>query len=272
MAFYRPGARGGRQSAVPEVPEARRPERSRVAGWSALALVLPVVVSAAMVPLRDDIDRSTAALVLVLPVVLVAVRGGRVPAGLAAVAAPLSFDVLLTRPYQRLDIAVAADVEAAVILLVVGLTVAVLVSNAAHAQTVAKAREREVRALEAVIQASRSSSSDEELAERTCTALTDLLELRSCRWSPGYRGSAYPVLEVGGEVSDSGLKDRAPLPSTGVEIPVLNGGHELGRIVAVPASDRPRLTGGAGCCVGRRRLVRPCVESWRTVVRSWECA
>ena len=239
MAFYRPARRRGPSTDVPEIPEGRPRGRALRVGWSAAAVLLPLLASLAMVPLRDDIDRSTAALVLVLPVVFVAVHGGRVPAGIAAVAAPLSFDVLLTRPYQQLEIAVAADVEAAVILLVVGLTVAVVASDASRANVVASARGREVVALDAVIGASGGSVSEDELAERTCVALTELLDLRSCRWRPGYHGSAYPVLDVKGDVSGAGRRDRAPLPATGVEIPVRGGGRELGRLVVVPSTDRP---------------------------------
>ena len=239
MVLYRPARRRGPSTEVPEMPQDRPRRRAARVGWSAAAVLLPVLTSLVMVPIRDDIDRSTAALVLVLPVLFVAVHGGRLPAGVAAIVAPLSFDVLLTRPYQRLEIAVAADVEAALILLVVGLTVAVVASDASRASIVASARGREVGALDAIIGASAGSVSEDELVERTCLALTELLDLRSCRWRPGYRGAAYPVLDVTGDVSGPGRRDRAPLPATGVEIPVRGGGRELGRLVAVPSTDRP---------------------------------
>lgn len=83
MAFYRPPARPSRETDVPELPaEPRAGNRTRLA-WVLAGIVLPVVTSLALVPVREEIDRSTAALVLVLPVVVVAHRGGRVPAEIA---------------------------------------------------------------------------------------------------------------------------------------------------------------------------------------------
>lgn len=148
MAFYRSPAKPSRATDVPELPAASPAGIRPRLGWVLAGVVLPVVTSLALVPVREEIDPSTAALVLVLPVVVVAHRGGRVPAALAAVVTPLAFDVLLTRPYHRLEMAVAADLEAAVILLVVGSTVAVLVSRSTRAHEVASARGRELRAFE----------------------------------------------------------------------------------------------------------------------------
>lgn len=239
MALYRSPGRSTPRSDVPELPAARPRGRAWFVGWTLVGAGLPFVVSAMMVPVRGDIDRSTASLVLVLPVVVVAVRGGRVPAAVSALVAPLSFDVLLTRPYHRVEIELAADVEAAVILLVVGLTVAVVVSDAAVAGTVASARAREVRALERAIAAVTHRGPSEASAGRFCEAFTELLELRSCRWAPGYRGAAYPVLVAGGEVAGGPSRDRAPLPPAGAEIPVLAAGQEIGRFIVVPASERP---------------------------------
>jgi two-component system sensor histidine kinase KdpD len=84
-------------------PDERVERMARLMGF-VLAVVAPLLVCLAMVAVREDIDRSTAALVFVLPVVLVAVVGGPGPAALAAGVTSLSFDVLLTRPYYQLVI------------------------------------------------------------------------------------------------------------------------------------------------------------------------
>lgn len=239
MAFYRGPRRRVRPSVVPEVPATPAVSRIHRIRWVIAGLVLPICVAIALVPVRDDIDRSTAALTLVVPVVFVALRGGRGPAAAAAVVAPLAFDVLLTRPYQQLEIAVAADLEATVILSVVGVTVAALVSRTADARTLAAVRGREVRSLELAAAIAHERGGQEAMAVRAGEALSELLELRSCRWSPGYRGAAYPVLDVDGEVAGRAHEDRAPLPPTGAEIPVHAAGREIGRFVVVPSSSKP---------------------------------
>lgn len=240
MAFYRPGRHQGRTSRVPEEPVAQRSDSTAQGAWLLGAVVLPIVVSLCLVPVRDDIDRSTAALVLMLPVVLVALLGGKLAAALAAITTPIAFDVLLTRPYHQLEMAVADDVEAATILLVVGSTVAALVTRLTGARTVASARARELRALEMAVAMSGRATESEAVAE-ACAALTELLDLRACRWAPDYHGAAYPVLSPEGELLgvETTTSDRAPLPDTGAEIPVHVHGHELGRFIIVPVSARP---------------------------------
>lgn len=239
MALYQAPRRRKRTSVVPDVPATSRDSPGHRIRWMIAGLVLPICTAAALVPFRDDIDRSAAALTLVVPVVIVALRGGRGPAAAAAVVAPLAFDVLLTRPYQQLEIAVAADVEATVILAVVGVTVAAVVSQASRDRTLATVRGREVRSLELAAAVARERGGSDAMAARAGEALTELLELRSCRWSPGYRGAAYPVLTADGEVAGRPAEDRAPLPSTGAEIPVHAAGREIGRFVVVPSSSRP---------------------------------
>lgn len=242
MALYRPAPR---RASVTELPEEPSPSGGlhRLGGARGLvvAIALPVATCSALVPLREHVDRSTAALVLVLPVVAVALLAGPGPAAASAAAAALSFDVLLTRPYQRLDIHAAEDVEAAVILLVVGVAVGQLVARSRSSQTKAVARIRELDALVAIVSLASRRASEAELVERSSAVLEELLGLRGCRWAPGYHGSAGPVLTRSGEITDERrpTRDLAPLPAGGVELPVTHRGRELGRLVLVPG---PRPT------------------------------
>ena len=206
-----------------------------------MAVVAPLAVCAALILVRADIDRSTAALVLVLPVVLVAVVGGSGPAALAAVVASLSFDALLTRPYYRLEIHAAEDVEATVILGVVGVVVGQFVARETRSRVRSTARGSELEALVSMVTAAARSADGPQLADRAAAALEEMLDLRECRWAAGYHGEAYPRLAPGGEVSGQGVspRDRAPLPENGVEVPVVAGGHEFGRLVLVPSGSAP---------------------------------
>lgn len=77
----------------------------------------------ALIPFRTDLSRTNAALVLVVAVLAVASLGSRTAGVLAALSAVAWLDFSLTRPYQTFDIAASADIETAVLLLVVGVIV-----------------------------------------------------------------------------------------------------------------------------------------------------
>ena len=94
-------------------PTEPRPLGPRTLAAYAAAVVVPVAVGAAVIPWRDNLTHSTA-LILVLPVLLVALAGGIGP-GLPAAAAspqPVTFDLLLTRPYLGFSIHDNDDVVA----------------------------------------------------------------------------------------------------------------------------------------------------------------
>lgn len=228
-----------RVTSVPEEPgtEARIERRMVLIAW-ALAPVASILVGVVLVALRDDVDRSTATLVLVIPVVLVAVIGGPGPAALAAIIAPLTFDVLLTEPYYRLLIHAAEDIEATVILLIVGLLIGQLVTREVRSRVRSTTRRVELQSMTAMVRPVAEGADEAKLADEAVRALTGVLDLRECRWRPGYHGVAYPQLARDGEVVPrpaGRILDRSPLPPTGVELPVRAGGREVGRFVLVPA-------------------------------------
>jgi K+-sensing histidine kinase KdpD len=109
-----------------------------------VALAGPVVVSAALIPLRDSIRTSNVSLVLVLVVVAAAVMGGRATGAVAAVVSAASFDFFFTRPYYSFTINNRDDVETAVLLIAVGLIVGELVVRARRSQVQAAASRAEV--------------------------------------------------------------------------------------------------------------------------------
>ncbi|MER7837925.1 DUF4118 domain-containing protein [Streptomyces sp. NPDC096040] len=118
------------------------PTRDRVA--LATGPVAPFLVSVALVPFRTGLSHTNAALILVVVVVAVAALGSRTAGAVAALSAAAWFArgaaaigySFLTRPYETFDISATADIETAVLLLVVGLIVAQL---AAHARELERA-------------------------------------------------------------------------------------------------------------------------------------
>jgi K+-sensing histidine kinase KdpD len=87
------------------------------------ALIGPLVVSAGLVPFRDNFANTNAVLLLVLVIVAVAVSGNRVAGVVAALTVAVWFDFFLTRPYQTFVITDRNDVGTTVLLLAVGVGV-----------------------------------------------------------------------------------------------------------------------------------------------------
>lgn len=215
-------------------------------------LVAPWVVGLLLVPFRDVVARTNAALVLVVVVVAMAALGERVAGPVAALSAGACFDFLLTRPYQSFTIAGRDDVETAVLLVAVGVIVGEL-AIWGHRQQARYSRSRGY--LDGIREALESVAADapaEVLVERVRAQLHSILGLAACRFEPGPAleggGGAHPVLRPDGEVAvDGAVCDirHFGLPvSHDIELPVGRGGHEVGRfwLTARPES-RPALEG-----------------------------
>jgi K+-sensing histidine kinase KdpD len=85
--------------------------------------LVPLLVCAVLALFRDDLTAASAVLILVLAVVAAASTGLRTAGLAAALSAGLWFDVFLTQPYGRLTIDDANDVEATVLLVLIGAAV-----------------------------------------------------------------------------------------------------------------------------------------------------
>jgi K+-sensing histidine kinase KdpD len=83
----------------------------------------PALGCALLLPFRNSIANTNAALVLVLLVVAAAATGVRTAGGAAALSSALWFDFFLTQPYQHFTITAQADVETAALLVLVGIAV-----------------------------------------------------------------------------------------------------------------------------------------------------
>src|SRR5438067_971363 len=88
----------------------------------------PLLVAAALVPLRDDLASANALLVFVVVVVLASACGGWASGVVAAVVSTLAFDFFLTTPYLSFNIEHTGDVVTALLLIGIGLIVVALMS------------------------------------------------------------------------------------------------------------------------------------------------
>jgi len=130
-----------------------------------IGLGLTIVITAALVGLRDEVSRPTPALLLVLPVVAAAVIGGRAAALAIAVVAAGALNLAFIPPYWTPKIAVVEDAVALVVFVVVAATVGTFVAREAERRRAAEQRAEETQALydryEAVV------AERERLAEET---------------------------------------------------------------------------------------------------------
>jgi K+-sensing histidine kinase KdpD len=169
--------------------------RGSVAGIGlALAAVAPVLVVAALVPLRRHVENTNLALGLVVVVLLAAVAGGRAGGVVAALTAAVAFDFFLTRPYYSFRITTSDDLQTTALLAVIGVISGEVVERARrHGARAAHARAE----LDAVYQRAELAAGTEEPGRLTALAaqeLTRLLDLKSCRYVPGPMQQALPEL------------------------------------------------------------------------------
>jgi K+-sensing histidine kinase KdpD len=250
-------------------PETIQPgDRSRIARRRRitaylLAIALPVVTAAAMIPLREDHGR-VAVLLLVVPVVLVALLGGFGPAIVAAASAVLVYDLFLVEPYYDLAISDSDEVIAAVALFGVALIVGVLNARLVQLRERDAARLDELRHLVAFARVVADQSDDAVLTTAAREHITSVLNLRRCMWEEGRGEGTAPMLLADGNVMGRMIdlnQDRAVLPEH-LEIPVWIDGVPLGRFVAVPtsrhvASYEERLTAATIAMLFGRAIVAP---------------
>jgi two-component system sensor histidine kinase KdpD len=113
-----------------------------------LAVAGVVLITAALVPFRDEHGPATALLLNVLLIVGVAIVGGAVPAVAVAVAAFFAVNWFLTPPYHGLHIENTSNLLGLLTFLVVGSVVSFLVDRVIRAEHEADALERERQQLQ----------------------------------------------------------------------------------------------------------------------------
>jgi K+-sensing histidine kinase KdpD len=87
------------------------------------SVLAPLIACALLALVRDVIDNTNAALILVLLVVAAASTGLRLAGLLAAASSAAWFDFFLTAPRGRFTISDRADIETTVLLILVGVAV-----------------------------------------------------------------------------------------------------------------------------------------------------
>ena len=209
------------------------------------AVVLPLVTCAIFSTVRDDLTAAIVVLVLVLWVVAAAATGDRVAGLLAAVSSGAWFDFFLTAPYQQFAIKGSDDLEATVLLVVIGLGVTEIALWGHRQQARAAGRSGY---LDGVLGAARLVAE----GDTPATALTDLVARQiadvlgadECCFVDGpMTDRRVAVLDHDGDVvrgSQTVDVDRVGLPYDDyVAIPVHRGARVVGHFLVTASS---RLT------------------------------
>jgi K+-sensing histidine kinase KdpD len=215
----------------------------------AAAVVAPVAACALLSLLRGTVTNNNAALVLVLVVVAVAATGYRVAGLVAAVVSAASFDFFLTQPYLQFAIAERDDIEAAVLLALIGLAVTEIALWGRRQQARASARAGYLRGVVSAARlAATGVTSASDLVELVARQIGDVLGIDECRFDPTPHPDAdRPTLQADGAVVWRGRPvdvDREGLPTLdAIELPVTSAGVDHGRflLVSTSAVRRPDL-------------------------------
>jgi len=192
----------------------------------AAGLAAPFLVALALVPFRTDLSYTNAALVLVVVVVAVAALGSRIAGVLGAVSAAAWFDFFLTRPYETFDITASADIETAVLLLVVGVIVSQLAARARRLEIVTVTDADHLARIHGTAALARSANSADTVVDHVRRELTDLLGLRACRFEYGTLIGRPPRLQKDGSVTGA-----TTWPQGEIELRAYGNGHYLGRFM-----------------------------------------
>jgi hypothetical protein len=185
---------------------------------------------------------------MVAVVVLVVTPGRRLAALVAGVSAGLWFDFFLTRPYESFAISRSADLQTAVLLLVVAVSVGELAARERQHKALETSSGDGLTTVQAVAQLVADGAAPDAVLAAVRDGLVPLLHLESCRFDPSRSAITVPFIERPGYVSYSVYRwdsQGEGLPVSDVTLAVRHEGRILGRFVlrgveGVPV-EQPRL-------------------------------
>lgn len=212
------------------------------------AALLPLLLCAVLGVWRESLSTATDVLLLVAFVVAASATGDRVIGIVAALSSAVWFDFFLTEPRFQFQITDANDIEATILLLVIG-TLVTEVALWGHRQQ-ARASRRSgyldgvLATAELVLE---PHESVDHLAERVATQIREVLGVSRCRF---VRGSGYDrgmaVLDHHGDVTRHGRRldvERDGLPTDDETVLLLHRADGVvGYFVLTSASDVARPT------------------------------
>jgi Domain of unknown function (DUF4118) len=207
---------------------------------------LPLLACAVLSPFRDSIANTNAALGLVLLIVAAASLGIRAAGLVGALLSAASFDFFLTEPYHHFAITDQADIETAVLLMLVGVAVTEVALWGRRQQARASLEQGYldgVLSTAATVGAGRTSTSS--LIDHVCAQVVDVLQIDNCRFDPG-GGPVLARLDDDATVTYAGRPidvERVGLPTDSeIALDVRSGGVVHGRFLLTAATSVVRVS------------------------------
>ncbi len=213
------------------------------------AALIPLLVCAALSTWRDSITAATDVLVLVAVVVAAAATGDRAAGITAALSSAVWFDFFLTEPYLRFTITDADDIEATILLLVIGTAVTEVALWGRRQQARAS---RRAGYLDGVLGTAELAlvrrDSVDNLADKVAAQIADVLDIARCRFvAGGAYDSRMAILDHDGAVTRAGHRlnvERDGLPTDDETVLLVHrNGDVVGHFVLTSAAEiaRPSL-------------------------------
>lgn len=214
---------------VVAVPAGRRGERIALI----CAVVLPIAITAILIPFRTTLPSAVAVLLLITVVVAVAANGYRAAGLLAAVSAAVWFDFFLTRPYEQFAITRRADIETTVLMVLVGALVTELAVRGRRHREVAATKAGYLASISTTAGLVVSRASPAEVIALVKDQLSVLLDLQACRFEVG-RFGGMPVMDADGQIHSGTTVwdvDRDAVPAEPIELRAHANTRPMGRFV-----------------------------------------
>lgn len=208
----------------------------------AAAAIAPFAVCAGLAAFPESVTSTTAVLVLVLLVVAAAATGVRLAGIVAALSSSAWFDFFLTVPRGRFAINDRNDIEAAVLLLLVGAAVTEIALWGRRQQARASRRagylDGVLRTAE-IVAVGREAS--EPLIDHVSGQIVEILDIDACRFIPrAVPGRPSASLEHDGSVTQHGHPvnvERDGLPTDDeIALDVRHGGVSHGQFLLTAAT------------------------------------
>jgi K+-sensing histidine kinase KdpD len=226
----------------------RRPLNDSEIIGGAVGVIVAMCLAGLLGTVRGEISQANAGLLLVLVVIAAAATGGRWAGGATALAAAVSFDFFLTKPYGSLAIKSYEDVMTTVLLFVVGVSVGQFANSRWRDRDLKQAGADEVAGLYRVATLTADGAGLLEVLEGVQREVADVLHLETCRYEVEPEDRSLPAMEPSGRIDAPyvHLGDGFALPRSGFTIPVRASGRTVGALVCTPA--RPEV----GVSIDRR--------------------
>jgi len=198
-----------------------------------------VGLGAALVPLRGDLNSSTPALVLIIPVVVGVVIGGFLSGFFSVAAGFLVYDYAFIRPYNKLTVGSSEDWVALVVYVVVMMLVARVVTGYDQARRDALRRVLASRRLFELSELLVDNSSVDELLHKIVSAVSTVFDVPGVSLLVLDNDRLIVAASAGLRLSDAELDQLRPRSGIPVSVGTSPGPPGALRTVALSAAGRP---------------------------------